>query len=250
MKVSTKCHCNPLRHIQTFPSLKMPNFNDHMALIIRTNTARCNQVYFCLLKLVSRHQELHFHSLLWNKVKWSLRYLCLSLVSADPDGVGSGRLLSQTQTEAQTGASHQPDVWKQLRGGEGRMDWWTDRWMGGMGRRMEEGEARAFCFSELSNSQLNCSVLDRTDSHSSGPLAINLSVIYLSIDWLIDLKTDWLTGWLGPQLPPFGGFWGRKISFRTDLDSYTTWLQTGKESLWGQKTKQTFSMHLSVWIWI
>lgn len=55
--------------------------------------------------------------------------LCLSHVSADPDGVGPGRVLSQTQTEAQTGASHQPDVWEQLRGGEGLMDRWMDEGM-------------------------------------------------------------------------------------------------------------------------
>lgn len=58
-------------------------------------------------------------------------FLCLSSVTADPDSIGPGRLLSQTQTEAQTGASHQPDVWEQLRGGEGRMDCWADGWMDG-----------------------------------------------------------------------------------------------------------------------
>lgn len=63
--------------------------------------------------------------------------MCVSCVSADPDGVGQGRVLSQTQTEAQTGASHQPDVWEQLRGGGEQtdrwMDGWIDRW--GMGKR-------------------------------------------------------------------------------------------------------------------
>lgn len=67
---------------------------------------------------------------------------------ADPNSTGPGRVLSQTQTEAQTGASHQSDVWKQLREGEGWMDWWIDGW-GGVGRRMGEGEMRAFGFSEL-----------------------------------------------------------------------------------------------------
>lgn len=38
-------------------------------------------------------------------------------------------------------------------------------------------------------------MLDRTESHSLDPLAISPSAIYLSIDGLIDLKTDELTGW-------------------------------------------------------
>lgn len=69
----------------------------------------------------------------------------LSRVPADPDGAGQGRLLSQTQTEAQTGASHQPDVREQLRGGgggahrltDGPMDGWP--WWGRGGVGLEDG---------------------------------------------------------------------------------------------------------------
>lgn len=39
------------------------------------------------------------------------------------------------------------------------------------------------------------------------------------------------TGWVGPQLPPFGGFLGWKIDFQTDADTFTTELWV----IWGQK---------------
>lgn len=58
---------------------------------------------------------------------------------ADPNSTGPGWVLSQTQTEAQTGASHQSDVWKQLREGEGWMDWWIDGWGGGGRGKMNGG---------------------------------------------------------------------------------------------------------------
>lgn len=47
------------------------------------------------------------------------------------------------------------------------------------------------------------------------------------MDWL----TWRLTGWVGPQLPPFGGFLGWKIDFQTDVDTFTTELWV----IWGQK---------------
>lgn len=46
---------------------------------------------------------------------------------------------------------------------------------------------------------------------------------------------DWLTwrstGWVEPQLPPFGGFLGWKIDFQTDADTFTMELWV----IWGQK---------------
>lgn len=130
---------------------------------------------------------------------------------------------------------------------DGLMDWWTDRWMGGMGRRMGKGEARAFCFSELLNSQLNCSMFGTNWQPQHRPFS-NQSISNLFVNWLIDWLEDWLTGWLGPQLPPFGGFWGRKSV------SKPIWIHLQRDfkldrSHFGAK-KQTFSMHLSVWIWI
>lgn len=47
-------------------------------------------------------------------------------------------------------------------------------------------------------------MLDRTESHSLDPLAISPSAIYLSIDGLIDLKTDELTGWVPNYLRSVG----------------------------------------------
>lgn len=93
----------------------------------------------------------------------------ISIFVPDPDSVGSGRLLSQTQTEVQTGASHQPDVWQQLRGGDGRTDGWTDGPKGGPlgdGKKNGEGNVEAFCFSEL---------FEQTAS----PKAINQSIYHL-----------------------------------------------------------------------
>ena len=45
--------------------------------------------------------------------------MLMSYRVSDRDGPGPGLLLPQTQVETQAGASHQPDVREQLRGGEG-----------------------------------------------------------------------------------------------------------------------------------
>lgn len=94
------------------------------------------------------------------------------LSETDFDGVGPRRLLSKTQTEAQTGASDQSDEWEQLRGevegGRGGvMDGWLARWTDGsmncglinwwnsLGTGEEEdfrasnAQGIFFCFSEL-----------------------------------------------------------------------------------------------------
>ncbi len=181
----------------------------------------------------------HFLSIIletWFKTKACVHWTNSCPVSADPDGIGSGWVLSQTQTEAQTGASHQPDVWKQLRGGEGWTDWWTmDWWMdGGRGRRMGEEEERAFCFSELfeqSAENLSVGPNRQPQLQPSSNQSFSNSFVNWLIDWLIDWFKDWLIGWPEPQLPPSGGF-GAEISFQTDLNAFTLWLQCGME-FWG-----------------
>lgn len=104
---------------------------------------------------------------------------------------------------------------------DGPMDGWTRRWGRGIGKRF-------FVFLNSFNSQLKCS----NWLPQLQPFC-NQSVSNLFVNWF----EDWLTRWLGPQLPPFGGFWGRK-SVSKPIWSYCE----GK--------KQTFKMHLSVWIWI
>lgn len=91
----------------------------------------------------------------------------------------------------------------------GLMDRWTDGWMGGWGRRMGEGEVRAFCFSELFEQSAELLSVGPNWQPQLRPFS-NQSISNLFVKWLIDWFEDWLTGWLGPQLPPFGGFWGGK----------------------------------------
>lgn len=129
---------------------------------------------------------------------------------ADPNSTGPGWVLSQTQTEAQTGASHQSDVWKQLREGEGWMDWWIDGWGG---RAWEEKWGRGkwghLVFLNCLNSQPNCSMLDRTDSRSSSCIS-NQSISNLFVSWWIDWLEDRLAGW-DPNYLHLVDFWGGKL---------------------------------------
>lgn len=162
-------------------------------------------------------------------MKFSLVSL-LASVSADSDGVGSGWVLSQTQAKAQTGASHQLDVREQLRGGErqkGLTDRWTGGWTGWVGKKSRGGGMWGhFVFLNCLNSQLNVSVLDRVESHNLNLLAINPSGIYLSLDRLIDLKTDELTG-LDPNDRRWVGI-GEEIHLQ--LDSSVEWVVLGEPS--------------------
>ena len=79
---------------------------------------------------------------------------------------------------------------------DGPMDWWMDGWMdGGWGGRMGEGDVRAFCFSELFEQSAELLSVGPNRQPQLRPLTINPSPIYASVDRLIDLRTEWLTGW-------------------------------------------------------
>ena len=77
---------------------------------------------------------------------------------------------------------------------EERMDWRTDGRIGGWGRRMEEGEVKTFCFSELSKQSAELLSVGPNWQPQLRPLS-NQSISNLFLDWLIDLKTDYLDGW-------------------------------------------------------
>lgn len=92
----------------------------------------------------------------------------------------------------------------------GLMDRWTGGWMGWVGKKNGGGGSEGI----LLNSELFEQSAERL---SVGPNwkpqprpFSNQSISNLLVNWWIDWFEDWWTDWLGPQLPPFGGYWGRK----------------------------------------